>query len=629
MTSQNTKNILFVSDLSKETTFKDLELFFSKYNFQFAALNNSKSSTWGQVYLDSEESAIKAKNELNGELLIPQASISHQGKPIRICRYEKRGSLFEKNINQSLLVKNLDKKMTQKEFYQLFLQYGDIESAKIDYDELGVSKGFGYIYYTSSESAEKAKMDLNSKQFYDKKIEIVNLMPIKSKDFTNSLFIKNFPSDFKESDLKKLFEKYGIIKHVSISRDQNSISKGYAIISFTDFEMTSRCLNECNKNELAFPGLQPLSVKFAARKEERENKNNMNNMPSYSSDLLKIQFNLEFATDDIENSFDLEKEIRLFIKVIMLQEYNPKEVVVNLEAYSGLVTFKSKKDFDLYCKMYEEFCLKHVPSFHCIPYTMKKNAPMIMLPPQNQMQNMSINNNHYHQGESIPINTLNIEQIQPNNNNNTSGNNSSLMFQNMILLNNDIPKVKNNPNQQRRIIQKPYLRKNDQMHIIANQQYQHQSNGFNEDNIPIWPGDIPMHNMPIPIRPPFNSPIMKMVPQNIQNNQIFNTHNPDPQMPFIPQEEMFNQHQPYFRNIENKMNSQDIYQQQQQKEKRNNKYIDLRNLQELNLDQLQSQFNKPAQHIFNPDMFNHDDDEEIANEIAESIYEIAFKKYPK
>ena len=35
--------------------------------------------------------------------------------------------------------------MTQKEFYNIFLQYGDIVSGKIEYDESGISKGFGYI----------------------------------------------------------------------------------------------------------------------------------------------------------------------------------------------------------------------------------------------------------------------------------------------------------------------------------------------------------------------------------------------------------------------------------------------------------------------------------------------------
>lgn len=79
------------------------------------------------------------------------------GKPIRICKYESKGSNKQTNIKQSLLVKNIDINMTQKEFYNEFLKYGDIVSGKIEYDENGISKGFGYIYYYTEESAEEAK----------------------------------------------------------------------------------------------------------------------------------------------------------------------------------------------------------------------------------------------------------------------------------------------------------------------------------------------------------------------------------------------------------------------------------------------------------------------------------------
>ena len=56
--------------------------------------------------------------------------------------------------------------------------------------------------------------------------------------------------------------------------------------------------------------------------------------------------------------------------------------------------------------------------------------------------------------------------------------------------------------------------------------------------------------------------------------------------------------------------------------------IDQRNLQNLNPSQLQSQFtNQPVKHLFTPELFN-DDNEEIANEIADSIYEVASQRHP-
>ena len=85
-----TSNILFVADLPKETTYEDLSILFQPYHFQYASLNNSKaSSVWAKVCLETESYAIRAKHELNGEILIPKLVMgSSKGKPIRICTFE-------------------------------------------------------------------------------------------------------------------------------------------------------------------------------------------------------------------------------------------------------------------------------------------------------------------------------------------------------------------------------------------------------------------------------------------------------------------------------------------------------------------------------------------------------------
>lgn len=398
-------NILFVADLPKETTYEDISKFFQDYHFQYAALNNSKSSNvWAQVFLESEEWTVKAKHELNGEILIPKLSHNGKGKPVRICNFSGRGhsNQAEKNIKQNLLVKNLDQRMSQKEFYQLFLKYGEIESAKIEYDDNDISKGYGYIYYATEEGAEKAKAELNSKEFYGKHLDIVNLIPYKSKNInTITLFVINFPTSFDEEDLKRLFEKYGEVKNVSITRNEFGGSKGFGYISFGDFESASKCITDTKVNQISFPGLQPLFVKYAVKKEERDNKKNFNTQINY--DFLKIQFNLIFPTSPIKNNLDLEKEIRLFIKVIMLEEYAPKDVISDLESYTGIVTFNNRKDFDIFLQKYETFCLTHQPGFECYPVVPVREAvpPMMGMPPQIPIQ--GIQNQNFPNGPQNPM----------------------------------------------------------------------------------------------------------------------------------------------------------------------------------------------------------------------------------
>jgi RNA recognition motif-containing protein len=101
--------------------------------------------------------AEKARKELNGEILIPITSKDRTGRPVRICKYEGKSEINDtKDINKSLLVKNIDKDITAKDFYKIFEEFGDIKSLKLEVDEMGHSKGFGYVYYTDSKSADKA-----------------------------------------------------------------------------------------------------------------------------------------------------------------------------------------------------------------------------------------------------------------------------------------------------------------------------------------------------------------------------------------------------------------------------------------------------------------------------------------
>lgn len=648
----NQGNTLFVADLPKETTYEDLEIFFKNYHFQYAALNNSRAmSVWAKVCLQSEEYAKKARHELNGEILIPKITMGKsKGRPVRICNFEGKGSNnSEKNYKQSLLVKNLDLNVSQKEFYQLFLKYGEIDSAKIEYDENGASKGYGYIYYSTVEGADEAKKNLNKKEFHGKVMEIVNLIPFKSKTFNNNaLFIMNFPVDFQESDLRQLFEKYGEIKYVSITRDKIGNSRGFGIITFDNFESTSRCIADTKANQISFPGLPPLVVKFAAKKEDRERKN-LGNLPM-NYDLLKIQFFLCYSTGIIENEKDLEKEIRLFIKVVLLQEYNPQEVVVDFSTNSGIVTFSTRKDYDSYIQKYEEFCMTRVPAFECYPLIPVRPEPpqMHMTPminnPQVMYQN-GIRNNHIPTIDQTGMAQMSPYPPQPNfqampqmipgqapvigqnpqmvqsplmpppnipiplkipipgnfpNQPPPPGQNMRL-FPNMVFLNNEGARPRNRKNQninrerQRGVndrysnSRKPrgYNRYNNNHNngYIPKNNGNHNNYSQNQQYIPMWPNPNP----------------------NMMNNmgQVSMMYGNVP-----------NQPHPKFQ-IPNKNSSTDE--------------IDQRNLENLNPAQLQSQFNtnQPVQHLFNPELFNHDENEEIANEIADSIYEFAYQKHPR
>jgi polyadenylate-binding protein len=97
---------------------------------------------------------------LNGEVLIAKYSENKKGRPVRICKYEMKGQVDSKDSKRSLLVKSLDKSITARDLYTMFEEFGEVKSSKLEIDENGDSKGYGYIYYNDEKSAELAKLKL-------------------------------------------------------------------------------------------------------------------------------------------------------------------------------------------------------------------------------------------------------------------------------------------------------------------------------------------------------------------------------------------------------------------------------------------------------------------------------------
>ena len=700
-------NVLFVADLPNETTNEDLQAVFKDYHFQFASLNNYKNNgVWAQVYLESKEWADKARHELNGYIFKPINSTKETKiKPIRICKYEVKTSNKQTNIKQNLLIKNIDINVTQKELYDKFLEFGDIASGKIEYDENGISKGYGYIYYFTEEAAENAKKNLNGKSFYGKSIEIVNLIPTKkNKNNIITLFVLNIPKDVTEEKLSSIFEKFGPVSNISINPN------GYAYISYYNFESATKCLNQMKDNPFSFPGLPNIVVKFARAKEERDNKKNNQKNILEKNDLnsrdLNVQFNYLYYNQEIKTDLDLDKEIRLFIKVVMLMDYSPKEVLVDFESMSGLVSFDNNQDYILFFKKYQEFCSKQLPVFECIPYEIPINNRNIINNNMNNQnpyfnQNQMQNNNRYfydmqrknnnqnmkfnnkpmynnnmpmpqYNGMNPGFNYMNkVNQKDPrfmgNNNykNNNYVNNNKIApmnyNNNKMKDNND---NKNNMMYNRNNNNNTYnmRRDNNNNPFNNNQQFifkQNYGNSYNI-NINMNPGMNPNMNpgmnpnMNPNMNQKMNPNMMQMnpyfKPQMMMYNNRFNNpnmnnyrfnNNPNKMNAFQNKNNNMDKNKGYaqrnwYKN-QDKMNNNQINQKYNKNNENNDNnnddndidVIDERNLQNLNPSQLLSQFNKPPINIYNEEMFNFEEKEDLVNEIADAIYEIVYAKYPK
>ncbi len=59
-------------------------------------------------------------------------------------------------------------------------------------------------------------------------------------DIPNRVFVKGFPRETSEEDLKTFFEEYGMVHESKIVKDKTGISKGYAFITFDSQDIAEK-----------------------------------------------------------------------------------------------------------------------------------------------------------------------------------------------------------------------------------------------------------------------------------------------------------------------------------------------------------------------------------------------------
>jgi RNA recognition motif-containing protein len=99
--------------------------------------------------------ANEVRNNFNCKIFTSKSSTTGINKPISISKYDQ-----SKENKNNLLIKNLPKNLSSREFYELFRQYGDINKCKINLDYYGVSKCYGYVSYFHEDDYKKALTEL-------------------------------------------------------------------------------------------------------------------------------------------------------------------------------------------------------------------------------------------------------------------------------------------------------------------------------------------------------------------------------------------------------------------------------------------------------------------------------------
>lgn len=254
------KTVLFVSELPDNISESDLQNFFSEFkeaifmiqiNNKFANSRsldafNHKSSNATIIFKDHKK-ADEARKSLNMRRV--------RGKTIRIMWHE-RDNTTRYGSQANLFVKNLPLDVSARQFYEKFLQFGDIISAKLIEDENGNHNGYGYVSYYTQIAADEAISSLNDKEIWPgSKLEVARFQKknerfaaINKLSTNKNLYVKNIPDNFVEADLKSLFAKYGNVTWSKILLDASK--RKSAIISMENEESAVQAREELNNHSI-------------------------------------------------------------------------------------------------------------------------------------------------------------------------------------------------------------------------------------------------------------------------------------------------------------------------------------------------------------------------------------------
>ncbi|MCD7455490.1 hypothetical protein HAX54_028332 [Datura stramonium] len=165
---------VYVKNLPETTSDEDLKKLFEKYGTITSALvmtdANGKSRCFGFVNFETSDAAASAVEKLNGSYL--NEKVLYVGKAqkksereadLRAKFEQERASRFEKLKGANLYLKNLDDSVNDENLKELFAEYGTITSCKVMRDAKGVSKGSGFVAFSTPEEATRALNEMNGK----------------------------------------------------------------------------------------------------------------------------------------------------------------------------------------------------------------------------------------------------------------------------------------------------------------------------------------------------------------------------------------------------------------------------------------------------------------------------------
>ncbi|KAJ6391884.1 hypothetical protein OIU77_025777 [Salix suchowensis] len=160
---------VFIKNLDTKIDNKALHDTFASFgpvlSCKVAVDNNGQSKGYGFIQFENEEDAQSAINRLNGMKGEREAELKAKFEQERNSRYEQMKAA-------NLYLKNLGDTIDDEKLKELFSEFGSITSCKVMLDQQGLSKGSGFVAFSTPEEASRALSAMNGKMIGKKPLYV-------------------------------------------------------------------------------------------------------------------------------------------------------------------------------------------------------------------------------------------------------------------------------------------------------------------------------------------------------------------------------------------------------------------------------------------------------------------------
>ncbi|GAV83802.1 RRM_1 domain-containing protein/PABP domain-containing protein [Cephalotus follicularis] len=176
-------NNIYVKNISEQTTDEDLKKAFGEFGTitSVAVMRDAdgKSKCFGFVNFENADDASKAVEALNGKMFddkewyVGKAQKKSEREVELKHRYEQSmKEAADKYQGANLYIKNLDDSIDDDNLKELFSPFGTITSCKVMRDPNGISRGSGFVAFSTPDEASRALMEMNGKMVVSKPLYV-------------------------------------------------------------------------------------------------------------------------------------------------------------------------------------------------------------------------------------------------------------------------------------------------------------------------------------------------------------------------------------------------------------------------------------------------------------------------